>query len=91
MMLGGAAVCASMVLPTATRDVAAFHCPTPATSPIYLFTLQVSHGDFVTGWAALPRVGGAVAVGEEDLPPHAADLVKVVSGRVAVRYTPQSS
>ena len=70
--------------------------PRPHTRHIPLVTprfikMQVSHGDFVTGWAALPRVGGAAAVGEADLPPHAADLVKLVSGRVAVRYTPPSS
>jgi hypothetical protein len=42
---------------------------------------QVSHGDFVTGWKALPRMAAEPVTDESDLPPHAADLVNVLSGR----------
>ncbi|EFN56733.1 hypothetical protein CHLNCDRAFT_144155 [Chlorella variabilis] len=59
-------------------------CGVPAKHLVYN---KVSHGDFVTGWAALPRISGQPATDEGDLPPHAADLVKIVSSRAAVRYS----
>lgn len=49
--------------------------------------LQVGHADFVTEWAALPRISGQPAADESDLAPHAADLVKIVSGRARVRWS----
>ncbi|PSC75845.1 peptidase S9 [Micractinium conductrix] len=58
-------------------------CGVPAKHLVYN---KVSHGDFVTQWTALPRISGQVAGEEADLAPHAADLVKIVSGRVNVRY-----
>lgn len=48
---------------------------------------QVGHGDFVTDWAALPRISGSATADERDLAPHAADLVKIVSGRARVAYS----
>lgn len=49
--------------------------------------LQVSHGDFVTAWAALPRLSGNPTADTSDLQPQCADLVKVVSGSTQVRYS----
>lgn len=49
--------------------------------------LQVSHGDFVTTWAALPRLSGNPTADTSDLQPQCADLVKVVSGSTQVRYS----
>ncbi|KAI3427207.1 hypothetical protein D9Q98_007143 [Chlorella vulgaris] len=54
-------------------------CGTPVKHLMYD---QVSHGDFVTGWKALPRMAAEPVTDESDLPPHAADLVKMLSGRV---------
>jgi hypothetical protein len=47
----------------------------------------MGHADFVTGWAALPHISTQAAVDEGDLPPHAADLVKIVTGRVPASYS----
>lgn len=58
------------------------HPPRPA-----LCAVQVGHGEFVTEWAALPLISGIAAGDEADLPPHAADLVRVVSGRAQVAYS----
>lgn len=49
--------------------------------------VQVGHGEFVTEWAALPRISGGAAADESDLPPHAADLVKILGGRARVAYS----
>jgi hypothetical protein len=46
--------------------------------------MQLSHAGFVTDWAPLPRTATAAVDDAADLPPHAADLLKVVSERVAV-------
>ncbi|KAL4853677.1 SPX domain-containing protein 5 [Chlorella vulgaris] len=56
-------------------------CGTPVKHLMYD---QVSHGDFVTGWKALPRMAAEPVTDESDLPPHAADLVKVLSGRPSI-------
>lgn len=48
---------------------------------------QVGHGDFVTAWAALPRLSGEPTADVADLAPQCADLVKVVSGAARVRYS----
>lgn len=49
--------------------------------------MQVSHGDFVTAWSALPRLSGEATADVSDLAPQCADLVKVVSGAASVRYS----
>ncbi|KAL4442435.1 hypothetical protein ABPG77_005019 [Micractinium sp. CCAP 211/92] len=59
-------------------------CGIPAKHLVYN---KVGHVEFVTEWAALPRISGTAAGDEADLPPHAADLVKVVSGRARVAYS----